>query len=506
MMQNSIKKEIKSYLESVNVCQRCILRFLSYKEYTGYATKSSISEVFHNLLNVHNENSENGMKNNSEALQTAENELVPSPKRISPSPCTACLGILQDSCEEMLSKVQLSISESGHEFEDFVLQLSFPVVLDLRDQLFLIQLKENFSNSYTVSEPEIPSVKEVWKWIVGSALGKATNGDFKPYSDFQISVTVIYPDLAKECLPLFEKCPEAFPNRKKKKALSEAIYNRTSVMKAMEFVSSEIKNIFTFPPPIPDASCICKIQCQHSPIYLGGRYNKYSRELPQTPWLVDGERRMDTSVNELITDVVQKWIMCDKITFSSSGREDVDVQMLGNGRPFILEIFNPRKMKWSREDMKQIENEINGSTKLISIRNFQLISKKDTLLLKEGEELKRKWYSALCIVKKTLTIDDITKLDNVKDLMLLQKTPLRVLHRRTLATRERLLHSIQAKMISSNILRMKVETQAGTYVKEFVHGDFGRTVPNLGTLLNTNADILELDVESIELDWPPEPS
>lgn len=32
-------------------------------------------------------------------------------------------------------------------------------------------------------------------------------------------------------------------------------------------------------------------------------------------------------------------------------------------------------------------------------------------------------------------------------------------------------------------------------MKEFVHGDFGRTVPSLGTLLDTSADILELDVE-----------
>ena len=34
-----------------------------------------------------------------------------------------------------------------------------------------------------------------------------------------------------------------------------------------------------------------------------------------------------------------------------------------------------------------------------------------------------------------------------------------------------------------------------SYIKEFVHGDFGRTQPNLGTLMRTNADILQLDVE-----------
>ena len=33
------------------------------------------------------------------------------------------------------------------------------------------------------------------------------------------------------------------------------------------------------------------------------------------------------------------------------------------------------------------------------------------------------------------------------------------------------------------------------YIKEFVHGDFGRTKPNMGELLQTEADILELDVE-----------
>lgn len=70
-------------------------------------------------------------------------------------------------------------------------------------------------------------------------------------------------------------------------------------------------SVYEFPPPIPDNICIYKIQCQHSPLYLGGRYNKYSRELPQTPWFVNGERKMESSVNELIADIVQKRIKCD---------------------------------------------------------------------------------------------------------------------------------------------------------------------------------------------------
>ena len=38
-------------------------------------------------------------------------------------------------------------------------------------------------------------------------------------------------------------------------------------------------------------------------------------------------------------------------------------------------------------------------------------------------------------------------------------------------------------------------TQAGTYVKEFVHGDFARTRPNLRDLLDCDVDIIALDVE-----------
>ena len=34
-----------------------------------------------------------------------------------------------------------------------------------------------------------------------------------------------------------------------------------------------------------------------------------------------------------------------------------------------------------------------------------------------------------------------------------------------------------------------------SYIKEFVHGDFGRTTPNLSSLTGVECDILELDVE-----------
>ena len=45
------------------------------------------------------------------------------------------------------------------------------------------------------------------------------------------------------------------------------------------------------------------------------------------------------------------------------------------------------------------------------------------------------------------------------------------------------------------LFKLTLCTQAGTYVKEFVHGDFGRTSPNLCSILNCDVDIIALDVE-----------
>ncbi len=42
---------------------------------------------------------------------------------------------------------------------------------------------------------------------------------------------------------------------------------------------------------------------------------------------------------------------------------------------------------------------------------------------------------------------------------------------------------------------LHLSTQAGTYVKEFVHGDFQRTRPSLRELLQREVDIVALDVE-----------
>lgn len=54
------------------------------------------------------------------------------------------------------------------------------------------------------------------------------------------------------------------------------------------------------------------------------------------------------------------------------------------------------------------------------------------------------------------------------------------------------------------IIVLDVTTQAGTYIKEMVHGEFGRTQPSLYSIIGQEIDIVALDVVDIDLDWPKE--
>ena len=84
---------------------------------------------------------------------------------------------------------------------------------------------------------------------------------------------------------------------------------------------STFKRNYPVPPLIQNTPLTHKVKMYHNSFYVAGRYNKYSRELPQTPWLLDGKRVMESSVEELIADPLKKQVKMDGVKFGSSGRE-----------------------------------------------------------------------------------------------------------------------------------------------------------------------------------------
>ncbi|XP_032538935.1 putative tRNA pseudouridine synthase Pus10 isoform X2 [Chiroxiphia lanceolata] len=466
--------------------------------------------------------------------------------------CNVCLGILQEFCEaDFVKRVCQKVNSAEYQFTSFVFSVSLPPQLSVRERAAWLGVKQEMRNlGLSLEKDDIVQLKEAYKWIIHPQLAEELGVPADGKSLFEVSVVFAHPETDEECRFLATACPDCFKPAKNK----QSVFTRMAVIKALEKIKEEdfLKH-FPCPPSSPENLCdALEIQCNNGAVFVAGfgscqtekhllcfflnlllfrsrvkililfsffhflegefsseklpvngRYNKYSRNLPQTPWIIDGERKLESSVEELISEHLMAEFKADSFNFSSSGREDVDVRTLGNGRPFAIELVNPRRIHFTAEEMKRLQQAINNSSDKIQVRDLQLVTREAIGRMKEGEEEKTKTYSALIWTDKAIQREDIALLDDIKELKLDQKTPLRVLHRRPLAVRCRIIHTMSSEYIDEHHFRLHLKTQAGTYIKEFVHGDFGRTKPNIGSLLNRTADILELDVESVDVDWPP---
>jgi tRNA pseudouridine synthase 10 len=218
-------------------------------------------------------------------------------------------------------------------------------------------------------------------------------------------------------------------NRAKKKTKNQ-IFSKKAIA---EFFSKHsrkaLEKYFPFPPKVYQIDMgspfSFSLNIEQEPVFIGGRYKKLSRDLPQTPWIIEGERIMQSSVEELIIDPIKPFLKANEYKFSSSGREDVDVLMLGNGRPFVIECLNPRRLKLFPEEFQSLEKTINGNTDKISVHKMAMVSLEATTYLRKIENEKHKLYSAECYSNSKLSDCDMKKLTNVRNLVINQKTPIR---------------------------------------------------------------------------------
>ncbi len=81
-----------------------------------------------------------------------------------------------------------------------------------------------------------------------------------------------------------------------------------------------------------------------------------------------------------------------------------------------------------------------------------------------------------------------------------QQTPQRVAHRRADKIRKRKVISIDNIQVEENEIEFDVRCESGTYVKELVHSDEGRTNPSVAAVLEGDCEVIWLDVKDIHAD------
>lgn len=246
-----------------------------------------------------------------------------------------------------------------------------------------------------------------------------------------------------------------------------------------------------------------------SPIFIAGRYYKYSREIPQTIWpcrsckgkgcdRCGGTGKMyQTSVQEIIGDIALEMSGGEEHFFHGMGREDIDACMLGDGRPFVLEISKPTVRDIDLDELEKRANasDMAGYSRLHfvprgAVQEYKGADPDKTykVKVKSDGKVNKERVNEVALSFKNIHID--------------QRTPRRVEHRRADLVRKREIRWVEAEMIGDDEFELTLNTESGTYVKEFVSGDEGRTKPNFSEALGIPCVVEILDVIAINYQEP----
>jgi len=231
-----------------------------------------------------------------------------------------------------------------------------------------------------------------------------------------------------------------------------------------------------------------KVELNVRSIYIYGKYQKLVRNMPQTKWK---RKIFKTSVQGITEKPLLKQTKSKSTSFHGSGREDINVRCLG-WRPFVIELIRPIKRKI---DLRKILKEINKSKKA-KVKSLKIVDKNVVRKIKFANY--DKTYKAVISFKKPVL--NLKKVDELKNATIPQRTPIRVLRRRSDKIRRRRVKDIKYKILSKKRVEFKIKTQSGLYIKELITGDEGRTEPSISSLLDNKVKKIELDVIKIHSD------
>jgi tRNA pseudouridine synthase 10 len=256
-----------------------------------------------------------------------------------------------------------------------------------------------------------------------------------------------------------------------------------------------------------------ELEVQVNSAFVYGRYRKLERDIPQTKWpcndcggtglkrgaSCDGcggsGYRYDESVEQLSAPVVLDAMDGEEAVFHGAGREDVDALMLGSGRPFVIEVKEPRVRD---VDPAELEAEINDfADGKVEVEDLRLATHDMVERVKELDASKT--YRMAVEFGEPVTEDALAEaLAELDGATIHQDTPQRVAHRRADVTRTREVYDISGELDDETHATLDVHGEGGLYVKELVSGDDGRTDPSLAGLLGVDAVVTALDVLDVE--------
>jgi hypothetical protein len=307
--------------------------------------------------------------------------------------------------------------------------------------------------------------------------------------------------------------------------------------------------------------CTVDIGIMRGSIFVAGRYRKLARGLSQSSWFLKGKRVgvFPTSLEEEIANPLvalfaslpvpaacavplrstagllhsapafclvsppkdtpsrnSSDIPACGFRFHAAGREDVDVRMLGEGRPCMVELIGCRSVVVPASRLADMARAVNGACTggvhrasdatgptllplphvsplsvgdcarlgeqglgisrasdgadagsafpepMLEVFQLRPASRFDFDALQAGSQDKRKRYAAVCWTSVPHTANQLrSRLDARSEVVLRQKTPMRVLHRRSLLTRRKQIYDMRTEWINPHFFILHMTASAG---------------------------------------------
>ncbi|ETV78619.1 tRNA pseudouridine(54/55) synthase, variant [Aphanomyces astaci] len=384
-------------LKGLGVCIRCILRYAAISDHELYSLDTAVlNRTWDAFVAAHG----------GSAVPTG-----------SAGVCTCCLDVFEGALgaagrADLIAKSK----DSGYATSTFMIAIQIPSATLIRQHAL----------NHVVQITTVPiDLKEVLKWCLTPLLAAALNhAAYVATSDISIHLHFHHELSEQEAMQL-PTIRDTIVQNKKRKLDIDAFGAVTRALQTALLHASNLPSTLTSPPTVAASPCTLTYTIERAPTYLAGRYLKFQRGLSQTPWVLEGERLGESSVEEAIGDIVLPHFQAKSYKFHTAGREDVDVRMLGNGRPFILELIDSKVASLaSAAHYERIQAEVNlKNVDRVEIRQFQLTDKKGFTVLQAGADSKRKTYCCVVWVADKLTREHVARLNGISDLAVAQKTP-----------------------------------------------------------------------------------
>ena len=328
-----------------------------------------------------------------------------------------------------------------------------------------------------------------------AALIKKAAGLLKGFSSFSISTKIPKEWMAQEESEFDRKLlgAESVKGRLNKE-ISSALSKSTGLQYETD---GDIRVVFDF------TGEKVVISSERIPVFVFGRYKKLVPGLSQSRWMCSGcegkgcekckgKGKNYESVEEKIGDVMKKYFEAEDYSMHSSGREDVDATNTA-GRPFVMEIKSPSVRVI---DLAKIRSEIDSGMQ-VSVSDLKFVARPFVEIVTESHFDKE--YEAEVEFEKDVGESEIKQIESLSGALLEQQTPERVVHRRADLIRKRKVLELNCtKTSDSRHSTFRMKTEAGTYIKELVSGDNGRTKPSFAQVLGFQAKCIRLSVTRID--------